>query len=269
MSAEDVRQGAPLSRSAGRLLPRRAQAALEYLAGVTGELTRVVDTNWDPPVTASARLVSIFRRSTPSISGRRLCHPGHPPDRQGDRWWPGGGPAVAAAARLGPSATVPRRSTTGSSRSRGSFRPPGCCCSPTRTAVVILAAAVAARCTAEVAGGAAGGGDPGAGRWWRGGLFRLPKGDALAHRRTATLMVVVLGMVILVGARVWLVLAAAGWAVLGCSARPSPTILPPTPSASTAGHRASGVHRGRGVRNQAGPTTPGSPAMRHVMGKFD
>ncbi|MEB4208543.1 mycothiol transferase [Mycobacterium sp. 94-17] len=34
---------------------------LEYVAGVTaGELTRVVDTNWDPPVTASARLVSII-----------------------------------------------------------------------------------------------------------------------------------------------------------------------------------------------------------------
>lgn len=32
---------------------------LEYLAGVTaGELARVVDTNWDPPVTASVRLVS-------------------------------------------------------------------------------------------------------------------------------------------------------------------------------------------------------------------
>ncbi|WP_457809888.1 mycothiol transferase, partial [Mycobacterium avium] len=29
--------------------------------GVTaGELSRVVDTNWDPPVTASARLVSII-----------------------------------------------------------------------------------------------------------------------------------------------------------------------------------------------------------------
>lgn len=34
---------------------------LEYVAGVTaGELARVVDTNWDPPVTASARLVSII-----------------------------------------------------------------------------------------------------------------------------------------------------------------------------------------------------------------
>lgn len=33
---------------------------LEYVAGVTAaELQRVVDTNWDPPVTASARLVSI------------------------------------------------------------------------------------------------------------------------------------------------------------------------------------------------------------------
>jgi hypothetical protein len=34
---------------------------LEYIASVTaGELSRVVDTNWDPPVTASARLVSII-----------------------------------------------------------------------------------------------------------------------------------------------------------------------------------------------------------------
>ena len=32
----------------------------DYIAGVTAEeLARVVDTNWDPPVTASARLVSI------------------------------------------------------------------------------------------------------------------------------------------------------------------------------------------------------------------
>ncbi len=34
---------------------------LEYLASITDdELARVVDTNWDPPVTASARLVSIL-----------------------------------------------------------------------------------------------------------------------------------------------------------------------------------------------------------------
>lgn len=34
---------------------------LEYVAGITAdELARVVDTNWDPPVTASARLVSII-----------------------------------------------------------------------------------------------------------------------------------------------------------------------------------------------------------------
>lgn len=33
---------------------------LEYIAGITTqELARVVDTNWNPPVTASARLVSI------------------------------------------------------------------------------------------------------------------------------------------------------------------------------------------------------------------
>jgi hypothetical protein len=33
---------------------------LEYIASVTAdELSRIVDTNWDPPVTASARLVSI------------------------------------------------------------------------------------------------------------------------------------------------------------------------------------------------------------------
>jgi hypothetical protein len=37
------------------------ELTLEYIAGVTaGELERVVDTNWDPPVTASARLVSII-----------------------------------------------------------------------------------------------------------------------------------------------------------------------------------------------------------------
>jgi hypothetical protein len=35
--------------------------ALEYVAGVTAEeLVRVVDENWDPPVTASVRLVSII-----------------------------------------------------------------------------------------------------------------------------------------------------------------------------------------------------------------
>lgn len=34
---------------------------LEYVAGVSAEeLARVVDTNWDPPVTAGARLVSII-----------------------------------------------------------------------------------------------------------------------------------------------------------------------------------------------------------------
>ena len=34
---------------------------LEYVAGVTADdLARVVDTNWDPPVTASARIVSII-----------------------------------------------------------------------------------------------------------------------------------------------------------------------------------------------------------------
>lgn len=34
---------------------------LEYIAGITaGELARIVDTGWNPPVTASARLVSII-----------------------------------------------------------------------------------------------------------------------------------------------------------------------------------------------------------------
>ncbi|GAB3027505.1 mycothiol transferase [Mycobacterium bourgelatii] len=34
---------------------------IEYVEGVTAdELARIVDTNWDPPVTASARLVSII-----------------------------------------------------------------------------------------------------------------------------------------------------------------------------------------------------------------
>lgn len=34
---------------------------LEFVDGVTGEdLTRIVDRNWDPPVTASARIVSII-----------------------------------------------------------------------------------------------------------------------------------------------------------------------------------------------------------------
>lgn len=37
------------------------KVALEYIASVTpDELSRVVDTNWNPPVTASARLVSII-----------------------------------------------------------------------------------------------------------------------------------------------------------------------------------------------------------------
>jgi hypothetical protein len=35
--------------------------SLEYIATVTAdELSRIVDTSWDPPVTASARLVSII-----------------------------------------------------------------------------------------------------------------------------------------------------------------------------------------------------------------
>ena len=35
--------------------------SLEYIAGVTAdELSRIVDTYWDPPVTASARIVSII-----------------------------------------------------------------------------------------------------------------------------------------------------------------------------------------------------------------
>jgi hypothetical protein len=34
---------------------------LEFVAGVTAEdLERIVDRNWDPPVTASARIVSII-----------------------------------------------------------------------------------------------------------------------------------------------------------------------------------------------------------------
>jgi hypothetical protein len=34
---------------------------LEYVAGVTDEeLARIVDENWNPPVTASGRLVSII-----------------------------------------------------------------------------------------------------------------------------------------------------------------------------------------------------------------
>lgn len=34
---------------------------LEYIASITGdELARIVDTHWDPPVTASARLISII-----------------------------------------------------------------------------------------------------------------------------------------------------------------------------------------------------------------
>jgi len=37
------------------------KVTLEYIASVTGdELSRVVDENWSPPVTASARLVSII-----------------------------------------------------------------------------------------------------------------------------------------------------------------------------------------------------------------
>ena len=37
------------------------KATLEYIASVTtDELARVIDTNWDPPVTASIRLVSII-----------------------------------------------------------------------------------------------------------------------------------------------------------------------------------------------------------------
>lgn len=37
------------------------QLTLEYVSTVTAdELARIVDTNWDPPVTASARLISII-----------------------------------------------------------------------------------------------------------------------------------------------------------------------------------------------------------------
>ncbi|TXI51395.1 MAG: mycothiol transferase [Mycobacterium sp.] len=61
MSAEDVgKVRAPADLLAGYYHAVH-KATLEYLAGVTPEeLARVVDTNWDPPVTASARLVSIF-----------------------------------------------------------------------------------------------------------------------------------------------------------------------------------------------------------------
>ncbi len=37
------------------------ELTLEFVAGITGDdLARIVDHNWDPPVTASARLVSII-----------------------------------------------------------------------------------------------------------------------------------------------------------------------------------------------------------------
>ena len=59
-SAEVARVRAPADLLAGYYHAVH-KATLEYLAGVTPEeLARVVDTNWDPPVTASARLVSIF-----------------------------------------------------------------------------------------------------------------------------------------------------------------------------------------------------------------
>ncbi len=44
---------------------------LEYIASVTPEeLSRVVDTNWDPPVTASARLVSIVDDAAQHLGGQ-------------------------------------------------------------------------------------------------------------------------------------------------------------------------------------------------------
>ena len=49
------------SRAGGhRRIPVPVDDARQVLGGDTGdELARIVDTNWDPPVTASARLVSI------------------------------------------------------------------------------------------------------------------------------------------------------------------------------------------------------------------
>jgi hypothetical protein len=60
MSAEDVgKVRAPADLLAGYFHAVH-KASLEYIAGITPEeLARVVDDNWDPPVTASARLVSI------------------------------------------------------------------------------------------------------------------------------------------------------------------------------------------------------------------
>lgn len=44
------------------------RATEAYLDGLTGEeITRVVDTRWDPPVTASARLVSVINDCTDHI----------------------------------------------------------------------------------------------------------------------------------------------------------------------------------------------------------
>lgn len=59
-SPEDVAKvHAPADLLAGYYLAVH-KATLAYIAGVTTEeLGRIVDTNWNPPVTASARLVSI------------------------------------------------------------------------------------------------------------------------------------------------------------------------------------------------------------------
>ena len=75
------------------------KVTLEYIASVTAEeLGRVVDTHWTPPVTASARLVSIVDDAR-STSGRPPIFAASPPsvrdlDRRALLLWP----AIAVAA---------------------------------------------------------------------------------------------------------------------------------------------------------------------------
>ena len=55
-------RGCPCERRAARRLsPAVHELTLRYLDGITAaELDRVVDTRWDPPVTAAVRLVSVI-----------------------------------------------------------------------------------------------------------------------------------------------------------------------------------------------------------------
>ena len=62
-SSDEVAAVQVLRRAAARLPGRGHARSVEYLESVTdADLDRVVDTNWDPPVTLGVRLISVIVR---------------------------------------------------------------------------------------------------------------------------------------------------------------------------------------------------------------